>query len=71
MHRFDGQKIREAREGAHLSQEQLARLLGTGVRNVSRWETGVNEPRFSHVVMIARATGRPLGFFQPDVQDAA
>jgi transcriptional regulator with XRE-family HTH domain len=71
MRGFDGRKIREAREGAKLSQEKLARELGTGVRNVSRWETGVSEPRFTHVVMIARATGKPLAFFQPDVQDAA
>jgi len=71
MRGFDGQKIREAREGAKLSQEQLAREIGTGVRSVSRWETGVSEPRFSHVSVIALVTGKPLAFFQSDAQDAA
>lgn len=62
---FDGAKLREARLATGLSQDELARKLAVGVRNVSRWETGANEPRFEHVAAISEATGQPLEFFRP------
>lgn len=37
-------KIKEYREKELLTQQQLAKLLGVGVVNVSRWEKGHFEP---------------------------
>jgi transcriptional regulator with XRE-family HTH domain len=56
-------RIRQARLGADLSQDGLARKAGTSARNVARWETGRNEPRPHFVAAIAQATGKDLSFF--------
>ena len=37
-------KINEYREKELLTQQQLAKLLGVGLANVSRWEQGNFEP---------------------------
>lgn len=37
-------KIKEYREKELLTQQQLAKLLGVGLANVSRWEQGHFEP---------------------------
>lgn len=55
-----GAKVRSARRAAGLSQEQLARRLGTTQSVISRWERGHDEPRVSTLGAIARATGRRL-----------
>ena len=41
---FKHNKIAELRACQNLSQRQLAKEVGTSQANVSRWETGVNEP---------------------------
>lgn len=61
--RVNGQRIREARLGAGLTQAQLARTIETTERNIIRWENAQNQPRVSSVAAIARATGRDLDFF--------
>jgi len=49
--------VRSARQAAGLSQEQLARRLGTTQSVISRWERGHDEPRVSTLAAIARAIG--------------
>jgi transcriptional regulator with XRE-family HTH domain len=60
---IDGSRIREARLSAGLTQAQLARAIETPERNIIRWENNQNEPRVTHIVAIAHATGRDLDFF--------
>lgn len=36
--------IKEYRERKFLTQAELAKILGVGVNNVTRWETGKYEP---------------------------
>lgn len=36
--------LKQIRESAHLTQEQLAVYLGVAVSTVRRWESGKNEP---------------------------
>lgn len=67
------QRIREARLGARLTQEQLAEKIGTRARNIVRWEKtggeGAHEPRSRYVAAIAVATGKDVAFFfQKDEQ---
>lgn len=69
--RFSGQKIREARHSAGLTQAALAHAVNTRERNIIRWENDQHAPRFEHVAAIAEATGKDIGFFvaQPEDED--
>jgi transcriptional regulator with XRE-family HTH domain len=61
--RVEGTRIREARLTAGMTQAQLARVIQTTEKNISRWESNDNEPRVSSISAIAQATGRDLDFF--------
>lgn len=50
-------KIRQARHAAGLTQEDLARRVGVGVRNVPGWESGRSAPRAKTLQRIADALG--------------
>lgn len=39
-----GNRIRKYREASHLSQKQLAEILGVSNSRVSNWEQGLNRP---------------------------
>ena len=39
-----GNRIRKYREDSHLSQKQLAEILGVSNSRVSNWEQGLNRP---------------------------
>ena len=41
---FYGNKIAELRKEKGLSQNSLAKEIGTSQANLSRWEKGLNEP---------------------------
>lgn len=49
--------IRKARLEAGLTQEDLAREVGVGLRNVPDWESGRRIPRLKTLRRIAEATG--------------
>jgi DNA-binding XRE family transcriptional regulator len=49
--------LRELREWAVLTQEELAQLMGVSVTTVSHWETGNKVPRSSKVRQLAAALG--------------
>jgi transcriptional regulator with XRE-family HTH domain len=55
-----GQRIREARLHAGMTQAALARAIGTTERNIVRWETSKNQPRAISIAAIAQATGADL-----------
>lgn len=42
-----GAFLRELRSEKHMTQEQLAEILGVTNRSISRWENGVNMPDFA------------------------
>lgn len=71
--RVSGNKIRDARLKAGLSQTQLANAIQTSERNIRRWESEDNAPRIDSVAAIARATKQDIGFFliESDEQEAA
>jgi transcriptional regulator with XRE-family HTH domain len=49
-----GQRIRQAREQAQMSQVELARRIGISANALCSIETGETDPRVSRVVAIAR-----------------
>lgn len=52
-----GRFLKELRREKDLTQEQLAELLNTSVRTVSRWETGSNMPDLSLLVALSELYG--------------
>lgn len=46
-------RLRELREDKNLSQEELAKAIGTSQTNIGRWEKGLNEPSYRYVVLLA------------------
>ena len=54
---FTGQIIEEARKKAKMTQEELAKKIGTNKSYISRVETGKTEPKVSTFYRIASALG--------------
>ncbi len=50
-----GAKIRERRKALGLSQEELARMIGTVQKQVSRYETGENSPTSDVIIELTYA----------------
>lgn len=58
-----GDRIKEAREAAGLSQQQLADAVAKGVRQrVNEWERGVRTPRRDALERIAEVLGVKAGW---------
>ncbi|WP_052398059.1 helix-turn-helix domain-containing protein [Streptomyces sp. NRRL F-5123] len=57
-----GVQIRQAREGAELTQERLAERADLDRVTIVRIETGVTSPRLDHLLMIADALGVALSY---------
>jgi len=45
-------RLRELREEAGLSQSDIARAIGVAPSQVSRWESGVSQPRPAHALTL-------------------
>ncbi len=55
-----GERVREVRTAAGMTQAQLASAAGIGRVTLLRLESGVQSPRYETLVAIARALGRPV-----------
>jgi transcriptional regulator with XRE-family HTH domain len=58
-----GKAILAARKSVGISQEELARRIGTRAGVISRWERGLHMPRMTHLEAIASATDTPPRVF--------
>jgi transcriptional regulator with XRE-family HTH domain len=56
-------KVREARNGAGLTQSQLAEKLGTTWHTISRWERRVKLPTIEEIALLGEVTGRDPDWF--------
>lgn len=54
-----GDGIRGARMSSHLTQEQLAEIVGVDPVSVRRWELGIRMPGLIDLEIIATALGLP------------
>src|SRR5262245_27425572 len=52
-----GARLKELREGAGLTQTELADKAGLSQRAVSHWEQGLREPVLSNLVALSEALG--------------
>jgi transcriptional regulator with XRE-family HTH domain len=55
-----GEMLKQAREKAGLTQEQLAEKTGLPVGSIRNWEQGHRVPRLNVVPVLARAVGIPV-----------
>jgi DNA-binding XRE family transcriptional regulator len=63
------QRIKAAREAAGLTQEALEQATGLPQSHISRLENGVHSPSSVTLEKIAKATNKPLSFFDPRDDD--
>lgn len=64
---FVGNRIREFRTYAGLSQEGLAKLLDVATNTISRWETATYKPSLEDLEKLSRKLGKSvLEFFPGD-----
>ena len=62
---------RQIREGARVSQRELAAALGVGVMALNRWERGLRNPRGRHAAAYASALKRLEAALAPSRDTAA
>ncbi|MFJ5143322.1 helix-turn-helix domain-containing protein [Streptomyces sp. NPDC088707] len=55
-----GDRMRELRTAAGLSQDQLADLIGMERRSIQRYESGERDPRYTELLLIADALSVPV-----------
>lgn len=65
-----GQRIKEARDAAGLTQQDLADLVGVVAQTISRWERAEIEISARQLRRVAEATRQPLSFFIREVDVA-
>lgn len=63
--RWIAERIKEAREGEGLTQNELADRLGLTQTAVSYWEAGKRTPGFDDLYDLADALDRDVGYFMP------
>lgn len=61
-----GTRLRLAREMCHLSQYELADIIGLSPRSVQNYERGNTEPKRPAVLAWAMATGVPMAWLTED-----
>lgn len=62
-----GEKVRIARQAAHVTQERLARALGISYQQIQKNEAGINKLTASRLYRIARYLAYDITFFYQDI----
>lgn len=68
---MNGNRLKEARQKAHHTQESLGEILGTNPRQIWRWETGETVPNGDDVARIATALSVSTDYLLGLSDDAA
>ena len=61
-----GGRLRQLREAAGLTQQELADRIGVRWGAISRWERGDREPGWSMVLALGKALGVPCTAFEAE-----
>jgi len=56
------ERLRKSREAKGLTQQELSRLCGFGITQISRFETGLREPTTDAMRKIARTLGVSMDY---------
>ena len=49
-----GNRLKELRSEANLSQKSLANAIGVSQKAIDFWEKDINEPKASYIVLLAK-----------------
>lgn len=66
-----GERIRQARVAAEISNSELARRAHVGERTVFRWQAGVLMPSLAHLLDLCAILDRDVTYFLGDEEQAA
>lgn len=72
LYSFIGKKLHELRQnygGKGLSQEELAREMGTTANTISRWETATYKPSVKELHKLAQFFGVTISTFFPEKEN--
>ena len=69
IHVTTGQRIKEARKNADMTQMELAQKLNIPFQSVSQWERDVRKPKMETLSRVADALGIQLWELSEDVHD--
>jgi transcriptional regulator with XRE-family HTH domain len=58
-----GLRIRQARNEAKLSQEELGNALGVTFQQIQKYEKGTNRLTAPRLVQLSKTLGKPISFF--------
>lgn len=58
-----GARIRGAREDSRLTNEALAREVGTTLRTIYRWQEGKTLPKYEDLARLAVVLRKPVSYF--------
>jgi transcriptional regulator with XRE-family HTH domain len=67
--RYIGERIREARIAAAMSQTQLGHLIGVSYQQIQKYEHGSNRVASARLGLLVSALNRPLSFFYANATD--
>lgn len=70
LKRMIGERVRAARQGVGLTQEQLAAAVRRTPESISKIERGVNLPDITSLLEIAAAVQKPLASFLEELEPA-
>lgn len=62
-----GQRIKEAREAAHITQEELAQAVGCTTKHIGAIERDIKTPRLDTFIIIANTTGASADLLLQDL----
>lgn len=63
-----GERLRQLRKRANISQQALAERARVSISSVTKAEQGVTEPTWATIVAFAKALGVPTDAFRDDVE---
>jgi transcriptional regulator with XRE-family HTH domain len=61
-----GDRLKDLRERAGVTQRELAARAGLGQKTISNWEQGISEPVWSNVLALAKALGLDCRAFEQE-----
>lgn len=56
------ERLKELREQSNITQNKLAKIIGVSARAIGFWEDGINEPKLSYIVSLAKFFGVSAGY---------
>lgn len=57
-----GNRIKEARKNRHLTQEQMAKLIGVSKVTVCYWENNAKKPSTKNLISLSKQLNTPLEY---------